>query len=293
MFARLFCLMCVLLLVGCGGGGGRGITRPEAPPNPAVPSILAQISQSSNSIVATDFVGKFPGDSLQTRADTRCRIPSECSSYIRGLELELAISDFNPVNPSIQFFDLPPHQGISMAEGRGTVPVGTGDTDVAGFGGWMDHNFFITELREVTQGVVGGMDIAGLEYSYAYSIGNTTGTNPLSSATWTGAMVGHDVSPTRTYGNRIQGNATLTFDLADTSMNILFDNIHDLTNGQTRSDIEWPHIFVVDGQFFADTGGTGTTSGNTMKGWFYGPNHEEVGGVFELDYVIGAFGARR
>ena len=30
-----------------------------------------------------------------------------------------------------------------------------------------------------------------------------------------------------------------------------------------------------------------------IKATFYGPNHEEVGGVFERDNIVGAFGAKR
>ena len=30
-----------------------------------------------------------------------------------------------------------------------------------------------------------------------------------------------------------------------------------------------------------------------ISGQFYGPNHEEVGGVFERNMIVGAFGAKR
>jgi len=33
--------------------------------------------------------------------------------------------------------------------------------------------------------------------------------------------------------------------------------------------------------------------GDTVSGRFYGPNAEEVGGVFERDGIAGAFGGRR
>ena len=36
----------------------------------------------------------------------------------------------------------------------------------------------------------------------------------------------------------------------------------------------------------------GTFSGSGIEGRFYGPNHEEVAGVFERNRLVGAFGAK-
>ena len=37
----------------------------------------------------------------------------------------------------------------------------------------------------------------------------------------------------------------------------------------------------------------GEFGSDTIQGVFYGPNHEEVGGVFRRDGLLGAFGGTR
>ena len=49
----------------------------------------------------------------------------------------------------------------------------------------------------------------------------------------------------------------------------------------------WDDITVTGGAFAIGSGM------NQIQGEFYGPNHEEVGGVFERNDVVGAFGAQR
>ena len=47
----------------------------------------------------------------------------------------------------------------------------------------------------------------------------------------------------------------------------------------------WENLPVRNGRF-----GEGFDD-PTIEGRFYGPNHEEVGGIFERNQIIGAFGA--
>jgi hypothetical protein len=51
--------------------------------------------------------------------------------------------------------------------------------------------------------------------------------------------------------------------------------------------MNWQDIPLASGSFQSGSGR------NQISGQFYGPNHEEVGGVFERNQVIGAFGAKR
>lgn len=123
---------------------------------------------------------------------------------------------------------------------------------------------------------------------HSYSVGVPAGTNPVSgSASWTGVMVGADRSPTdrrdATVGNFIRGDATLTVDFAQTNVDVVFDNIMDLETERVLLDMEWTDIPMTDGAF--ETG--------TIQGRFYGEDHEEVGGIFERDLILGAFGAKR
>ena len=96
-------------------------------------------------------------------------------------------------------------------------------------------------------------------------------------------MVGADVGNEPTRGHVIQGDASLSFDISKATVDIDFTNIHDLDAGMRRDDIVWNGISVTNGGF--DDAG--------IEGKFYGSGHKEVGGVFERDKIIGAFGATR
>ena len=48
--------------------------------------------------------------------------------------------------------------------------------------------------------------------------------------------------------------------------------------------MQWSGLAIgTDGRFGA----------SDIRATFYGPNHEEVGGVFERNNIVGAFGAKR
>lgn len=64
-----------------------------------------------------------------------------------------------------------------------------------------------------------------------------------------------------------------------------FTNVHDLDTGGMRDPMSRDDIAVEGGAF--ETG----SNGDRIEGRFYGSDHEEVGGVFERDQVLGAFGA--
>lgn len=60
-----------------------------------------------------------------------------------------------------------------------------------------------------------------------------------------------------------------------------------LTGPRTYAPMTWDDVPVLGGRF---SDGTGS---NSLEGTFYGDNHEEVGGIFERNQIIGAFGASR
>ncbi len=158
--------------------------------------------------------------------------------------------------------------------------------ELTGYGGWLDHNFFIVAHATISDEEIGDVSIP-----LATSIGDATGTTPSSvtgSATWSGVMVGTDASATASRSHRIRGDADITIaDFTDPRIGVAFTNITDLDSGGTRGDMAWSEIPMVDGGF-----ATGS-DGNSIEGTFYGPNHEEVGGIFEREQIIGAFGAQR
>ena len=99
-------------------------------------------------------------------------------------------------------------------------------------------------------------------------------------------MVGADSST----GYVLQGDAALNVEIGDTagiSLDVAFTNIMNLDTGAALGDMRWSDLAVVVDGFARGSGA------NSIKGGFYGPNHEEVGGVFERDFIVGAFGAKR
>lgn len=79
-------------------------------------------------------------------------------------------------------------------------------------------------------------------------------------------------------------------DLAVPDADVSFSGIHNVTDGTPRSDISWENLPIADGVFGTGIGGG---SGDHIAAMFNGPGNSEVGGHFERDGIIGAFGAKR
>ena len=292
-FMSLLLMVCVL--AGCGGGGGGGSSlTPMEPAPPIMPppteaelrSRSQAIFDAANVVVATDSVlvtnigeiGRFQtvcGDSGCTTVSPVTGLPTTFTA--ENAPLHEAFEDTN-------FADISWQNEVVLAASRWIVRRDP-DTSAYGLGGWLDHNFFaahILELRNADTGLLRALGVS------AYSLGDATGTNPITgSATWTGAMAGIDVSEGRESGLPVAGNATATFDFANVNLDVALTNIRDLDREQSYADMRWEDLRVRQGRF-----GTGGDM-NSIQGQFYGPNHEEVGGVFERNEIIGAFGAKR
>ena len=116
-------------------------------------------------------------------------------------------------------------------------------------------------------------------FGVGFSSGWRLGTHPVSgSASWTGVMVGRDVCSTAF----VEGDATVTMDPAAARVGADFSDVAALDGNRYR-DMRRAGMGVSRGRF----------SGSDTVGHFYGPNDEEVGGVFERDRIVGAFGAKR
>ncbi len=276
------------LLAGCSGGGSGSAMVMDSPPMvDGIQATISQIAGSADSILTSDVLANVPvgGQMMPFRFDTSCATDS-CAAHYNGEEhVRVSVSDFDALDPNIAWQRTAVQQGVPIAEGRGELTEPGISADVTLLGGWLEHNYFAFQLEEVTHDTSDGVDVAGLEAGYAYSIGNATGTNPALSgnATWTGGMVGGSVSDR----SLVRGDATLTLDMAQMAMDVAFTNIHDMVTEQSRADMMWNGLTLTNGSF-----GTGS-QGDSIQGQFYGPNHEEVGGIFERDQIIGAFGAGR
>ena len=119
----------------------------------------------------------------------------------------------------------------------------------------------------------------------AVSFGSAAGTNPtvLGGAFWEGDMVGMDTR----IGERIAGASVIEIDdLAMPEVSVLLTGIED-SRGHPRQALHWENLPMTRGAFEAED----TTS--SVEGQFYGKSHQEVGGIFRHDQLIGAFGGSR
>ena len=136
------------------------------------------------------------------------------------------------------------------------------------YGQWLDDSVFVIADDTV-----------------AVSFGGSPGTTStaVGGAVRKGVLVGMDTQSQEP----IEGNAVIDIDeFAHTDVDISLTGIED-TRGRARANLRWEDIPVVRGSFQArDLAGS-------IEGHFYRSNHQEVGGIFERDQLVGAFGASR
>ena len=277
----------------CGGGGGGGVrsgTIPQLIPNPITyTNMVAEVSAirgASDTLLMTDVFltdHSFPqGGRIQTSCGS-----GVCQAFYAGHKLvDISLLNFQLSDPADDHRFYTSIGGVNIVDIRGRDEEAGIVTDFKTLGGWLDYSAFAVDVNSVVSDV--GGDLRDTGFAVAYSLGDATGTTPaFGNATWTGTMVGGDTSLTANRGNRIIGDATLRFDLPQNTIDVSFTNIRDIDAGRPHGHITWQNIPVTSGSF-----STGFI-GNSIDGWFYGRNHEEVGGVFERNQIAGAFGAKR
>ena len=210
--------------------------------------------------------------------------------------------------------------GVPVAK-RSDVSASTGDTTYLALAGWLDHSFFMVETPH--RGIRPGDGTPRGPYYGAFSVGDVAAASPQlpagGAATWSGAMVGllltdPDIAHPDTL---VTGTATVTVsqgqEIAELVVDVEFSNITDESTGADLGGLRWSDLPLRAGSFGIEPAGEedATVSrhpaSSGISGRFYGPDHEEVGGLFGsreimLDVadgdavrveVSGAFGARR
>lgn len=158
------------------------------------------------------------------------------------------------------------------------------DLTMMSFGSWMAHNAFGALERsnaQVPKDVKKLLDAVGV---VGYSIGNPSGSVPNANATYRGTMRGIN---TRWNNIRVRGDVRVDFELPrmnDPRIDILFHNI----SGANFNTLDWLDLKVKSDGTYASPG-----KNPTIEGSFYGPGHEEIGGVFSMHDVVGGYGAKK
>ena len=296
------------LLVACGGGGGGGGTptavMPESLPDPLItntdgtrgyfseslapPSLSsAQIGQRIRSIAinADTLLYDIVSGTNATCEGTTCTYEGS-----HGFEVEVTIDGFESVDTgeipgyTEQNTAVMIHNGITIGErlNAGRQEFEDAETihfESQAYGGWDDNNTFAIQRDMETTGSDVTIDVV------AYSIGKATGTRPTTgTGRWSGTMVGSHTQ----MNYLVQGSANIRInDFNEGTFTILslFD-IKRLDTGADVPNLDWTAVPI-------NTDGTFASNNGDVKGTFYGANHEEIGGIFNRNDIIGAFGGVR
>ena len=206
--------------------------------------------------------------------------------------------------------------GVSIAERTQVSREGDDITNYRVLAGWINHSFFLIKTPGIK--IASEENQVSVNYYEAHSIGNTIDSNPNvlvdSTATWSGVMLGFRLSEPGVFVN---GDATITVSNPhgnpDLLVDVEFTNIKNEQTGANFNDVSWEGLELKNGSFGVVPVGDDESHASRhparrgISGRFYGPNHEEVGGLFsfttsvvendrvggDIYDVSGVFGARR
>ena len=299
----------VMILSGCGGGGYVPIMGEPLDEETAQETALMELSAVQavrDSLLISDLVFTRGELEERIRGHTSCGRTSCLSNVLGRPYLQISLGSGEDAEAQGFFAGedevaaLERYRGVSLGAFFRTDTLRTEhvevDTDMLSYEGWMQYSTFGAELNTITHGIISYGDdqreLTGERYGLAHSSGMATDTNPVDgSATWTGVMIGGRISQTAPVGIGVRGHATLTYDFTGEDIDVALTNIQNsnpvMDGKQIYPNMTWQNLPVRDGRFGADF------DDPSLEGRFYGPNHEEVGGIFERNQIIGAFGAKR
>ncbi|MDE0284542.1 MAG: hypothetical protein OXN26_08355, partial [Gammaproteobacteria bacterium] len=227
-----------------------------------------------------------------------------CSAGPGGIQ-QIGIDDHNLVGNEYQA--VMTYGGISFAQSRRTgeqLPIigNSETTEVLTYGGWLEHHYFGVQAT-----FDGNTEDPSQVAVFSFTFGNASGSNPDSgSGEWNGVAIG--VNLLERFEDRSLLTADVTVSIADflnPTVDVLFDSIRDLRTGDplvvsglTIESVDWTGLDLTDGSFAEELGDVEdplniSQPRKRIDGRFYGPGHEEVGGIFEYASVVGSFGAKR
>ena len=186
-------------------------------------------------------------------------------------------------------------QGVTLA--HKSLASNQGNDSYRALAGWLDHSYFLV----VTPGATMVSDEPSKHHRYytAYSMGNATQSNPDvvvgGSAKWSGAMFGFRISDPDVF---IKGDADITVsNLAGRpSVDVEFTNIRDEKTQRGIGNMLWSGLELKDGFFGQEPVEAAASHVSRhpasigISGRFYGPEHDEVGGLFSYTELAAATG---
>ena len=272
-------LALVVLLIGCSGADKKTVL--EVLKHVDVVAEVTKVATIADTLIVSDVLS-VEGAGEPSIAEYECAGSSCTRSSGQPLfdpistvaQLTAAVAD-----PRNERSDIRKYRRIGLAEyNAARIRQGVAWT-FSHYGAWLDYSAFETSIAS-------GVRDGNLELATAYSLsfGKRTGTDPAGDATWEGVMLGHTrhgaVHP-------LQGDATLDFELETMTIDVYFSNIENVETGNEAPNMQFSDIPVSNGGF------TTRTETAHIAGRFFGPEHQEVGGVFTYPTALGAFGGRK
>ena len=274
---------------------------------------LRAVKESADSLLVSDLVFTPPGETERLHGATSCG-RTQCRTTVSGQSF--LVYGLDADDPALEGLSRDPvaegggfrrYRGVSLGafrersrqreefEHRGLPVKIEIDTDILSYEGWMRYSTFGVQINIITHGFFetgpNRQELTGERYAVGTSIGQASDTNPVAgNATWEGVMVGGRIGETSEIGDPVRGDATLTYDFGSAHMDVAFTSIRSIRDVDVPAvypNMTWQNLPVRDGRF------GGGFDDPTIEGRFYGPNHEEVGGIFQRNRIVGAFGAKR
>ena len=291
----------LLLLCSCGGGGGPSATDvPNVVDDPQSTRALlggSPLSASSSQIEAaldrevrqaTALFAEYHDlDAFFGRIRSNCRgtVCNTSEGRISTADLLEETTEIAgiPVQVDTQYSPVMSYRGTSIAQARSQVTAPSRPDltlEEVGLGAWLDYSGFGVSAGAVYDGPrEAGYLVAVVSQ---ISVGESSGRRPQGisgTATWEGSVVAADTE----FRNAIIGASTVRVDLASMDADVQMTNVFDIDARTRLSSFGWTDLPIQANGTFGN--------GRDVIGSFYGPNHEEVGGIFTTRTLIGAFGA--
>ena len=298
-------VLCTAVLVACGGGGGDGPSATDvqnvvddprsarslvggAPLNASSSQIEAAFDRETRQATAL-FLDGHDLDAFYGRIESNCRgtVCNTSSGRISIADLMEETTEIAgiPFEEDTEYSPVMSYRGTSIAQARGQATTRSGrdlTLDAIQLGAWLEYSTFHFVAGALFDGPrEEGYLVAVVTHS---SLGASSGRRPqgiTGTATWEGSMIAADTE----FRNAIIGASTVQVDLARMDADVQMTNVIDIDASAQLPSFGWTGLPIQANGTFGN--------GQTLMGSFYGPNHEEAGGIFTTRTLIGAFGATR
>ena len=308
------------LLAACGGGSGTATgSQPaysEDPPQETVAEISVRLagldSRSDSRFLSALYVEDIDKRPFIPVCEGEVSLSeSMCYFYLRSdtdrLPLHRGLQGVPFTDSGLETRTAFSRHGITIVAQEHDNEAG--DVDFLRYGAVMNHSAFAAQgagelvyLEVFGQYLPFRLDDISPPFGWrrrSYAFGDLTGSSPDGSATWTGLMVGAPISDrAEDRSSFLQGDASLTYDFADTSLDASFTGIRNIVTKADHSvrRLRFDDIPVSDdGRFHGYELKPGIRK--EIAGGFYGPGHAETAGILEYveagEGIVGSFGARR